>query len=121
METNLLKIAENFSRHIFEETYPSFSDNIEWHLIGDKTLISKKDIIETCNQSAQYLINVTTNFIYFKIIADHNTVVIDSLADYIDNEQKSSRIASCDIYHFSDNKLVKIKSYVFEIKNQIEK
>jgi hypothetical protein len=82
-----IEIAENFSRHHFENTYPYFSENIQWHLIGDKTLLGKESIIATCNQSAQYLSKVTTNFIKFKIIVGKDVVVIDSLADYTDSEQ----------------------------------
>ena len=115
MKKTIQQISEDFSKHHFDNTFPYFSDTIEWHLIGDKVLIGKENIMETCRQSAQYLSSVTTKFKKFKTIISDNCVVIDSLADYIDENSDVTRISSCDIYEFIDGKLSKITSYCIEL------
>jgi hypothetical protein len=117
MKKTIQQISEDFSKHRFEDTFPHFSDTIQWHLIGDKVLIGKDDIVETCRQSAQYLSGVTTRFKKFKTIIDDNCVVIDSLADYIDESGNITTVSSCDIYEFTEGQLSEITSYCIEIKN----
>jgi hypothetical protein len=111
------QISEDFSKHHFEITFPHFSDTIQWHLIGDKVLIGKDDIMEMCRQSAQYLSGVTTRFKKFKTIISDNCVVVDSLADYIDESGDITTISSCDIYEFIGGQLSEITSYCIELKN----
>jgi hypothetical protein len=115
MKKSIKKISEDFSRHHFEQTYPYLSDTIQWHLIGDKVLVGKESIMETCNQSAQYLKSVKTQFKKFKTVKSDNCVVIDSLADYIDDNDAVTAVASCDIYEFVGGQLVQITSYCIEI------
>ncbi len=119
MSLTIKKIAEEFSRHNFENTYPYLLDNIQWNLIGEKQLEGKETIINTCEQSAKYLTGVTTKFIKFKTVLSDKCVVIDSLAEYIDKENnKSTIISSCDIYEFKDDKLSEITSYCIELNKE---
>jgi hypothetical protein len=111
------QIAEAFSRHAFESTYPYLSDTIQWHLIGDKVLKGKQDIMATCAQSTEYLASVTTQFSKFKVVVEENCVVIDSEAAYIDEKQEKTVVASCDIYEFMGGQISNINSYCIEIKN----
>jgi hypothetical protein len=115
MKKTIKQISEDFSRHHFEQTYPFLSDSIEWHLIGDKVLVGKDSIMETCNQSAQYLKGVKTQFKKFNIVKNDKSVVIDSLADYIDENNAITTVASCDIYAFVGAQLTQITSYCIEI------
>lgn len=91
------QIAEAFSSHQFEITYPFISDNIRWHLVGNKELHGKKEVVNTCRESAQYLADVTTEFSKFDIVADDHQVAVNSVAEYVDVEQHSTKVASCDI------------------------
>jgi len=115
MKLTIEQIARAFSSHKFESTYPYLLDNIQWNLVGDKMLAGKENIINTYNESAQYLTNVITRFDKFKVVAGDNCVVIDSLAEYVNEEQKSSTVSSCDIYKFIEGKLSAITSYCIEL------
>jgi hypothetical protein len=59
-------------------------------------------------------VGVTTTFSKFKVVATDDCVVIDSRAEYIDGEDDSSHVASCDIYDFIDGNLTAITSYTLE-------
>ena len=57
---------------------------------------------------------VTTDFLKFRTVVTDDCVVIDSLAEYTDKEEKTSRVASCDIYDFTNGKVSEISSYTVE-------
>ena len=111
------EIAKAFSSHNFEKVYPFLHDDIRWNLVGGQPIEGKENVIETCNQSAEYLKGTTTKFSRFKTIAAGERVVIDSVAEYIDSENKSNFVASCDIYEFKNNGLSEITSYCIELEN----
>lgn len=115
MSQTTTQIAEAFSRHEFEKTYAHLLDGIQWNLVGSERITDKENVIRACEQSAHYLASVTTNFSKFTVIADETRVVIDSVAEYVDEQQNKSSIASCDIYEFLDGKLATITSYTIPV------
>lgn len=117
MNLTTAQIAEAFSRHDFATTYPYLSDDVQWNLVGKETLSGKETVITTCEQSAAYLKTVTTTFSRFFVVVGDNGVVIDSISDYVDADQQTSRVASCDIYEFADGKITQITSYTIELGN----
>ncbi len=116
MELTIKQVAEAFSRHDFQKAYPYIADDVRWNLVGSQPFSGKDAVVKACNESAAYLVTTTTTFSKFKLVADGDTVVIDTLAEYVDEKQESSLIASCDIYDFADGKLAEITSYTFELK-----
>lgn len=115
MNLTIKQIAEAFSGHTFETTYPYLLDDVRWNLIGDKQITGKEGVISTCKQTLTYLENATTKFSKFETLEGENFVVIDSLAEY-KAEDSTSIVASCDIYKFRDGKVAEITSYTTEIK-----
>lgn len=113
----LEEIARSFSSHHFEATYPYLADGIVWDNIGGQQLSGKAEVIETCDESAAYLANVTTRFLRFRVVAGEATVVIDSLAEYVDEQREKTTVASCDLYDFADGLLVGIMSYTIEVNS----
>ena len=108
-------VAEAFSRHRFDETYPAMLDDIEWTLVGGAPLSGKAVVMATCEQSAEQLARVRTEFEKFRVVSAADCVVIESQAEYIDAEGESSRVRSCDLYDFIDGKLSAITSYNIEL------
>ena len=102
MSPPISEIAEVFSRHEFDRTFPHMDDDIEWAQIGEGHVRGKADVVTTCERSSEHLASVRTTFSRFKIVAAENCVVIDSRAEYVDAEGESSQVASCDIYDFID-------------------
>ncbi|TDH28604.1 nuclear transport factor 2 family protein [Segetibacter sp. 3557_3] len=115
MHLSPVHLANHFSKHEFQLVYPHLSEHVQWTLVGEKLLTGKRAVIDGCEQSLQYLAGVTTTFTRFKVIAEGNDVVIDSIAEYLDKNNQVSTIASCDIYHFEEGRLTEITSYCFEL------
>lgn len=109
------QLAEAFSKHEFEVTYPYLSDTIQWNLVGSDRITGKEGVMQTCRESAAYFDTVTTTFAQFVVLTGDDFVVIDSLADYRDDKHQTTRIASCDIYRFTDGKLTAITSYTTDV------
>ena len=113
----IIELAEAFSRHRFEETAPHMLDDLVWTLVGERTIVGRVDVVAACEESAGYLADVRTTFTAFKVVANQNTVVIDSRAEYVDLEGEASHVASCDLYDFVDGRLAAITSYTVELSS----
>ena len=116
MRPTITEIADAFSRHRFEETYPYMLDDIDWALVGENQITGKDNVVRVCEESANELTNVRTTFSKFRVITGEDCVVIDSRAEYIDSDNAISNVASCDIYDFISGNLAGITSYVFELE-----
>ncbi|SFI04911.1 nuclear transport factor 2-like protein [Halpernia frigidisoli] len=115
MELTIKQIAEAFSNHNFEITYPFISDNIQWNMVGGEHMLGKETVIKTCEQSASYLKTVETTFSKFLVLETDNYITVDSISDYIDQNNEKSRVASCDIYKFDNGQMIEITSYCIEL------
>ena len=115
MSLPIERIAEAFSRHDFAAAYPYLAEDVEWELVGDRRVMGRDPVITTCTESAAYLATVTTSFERFRVLSGPDFVVIDSLADYVEVDGGSSRVASCDLYTFADGVVREITSYTVEL------
>jgi limonene-1,2-epoxide hydrolase len=118
MELTNEQISEAFSRHDFEATYPYLTDDVRWNIVGQRPVEGKEKVISVCRESAAYLTGVATNFVRFRSIVTDDCVVIDSVANYTDKEEKLSYVASCDIYDFTNGRVSEITSYTVEVEAQ---
>jgi hypothetical protein len=112
----ITEIAEAFSRHRFEETFRWILEDAEWRLIGADMIVGKAAIVSACEESATSLANTQTTFDRFRVITADDTVVVDSQARYVD-EDRTSAVASCDIYEFAEGMISAITSYNVEIES----
>jgi limonene-1,2-epoxide hydrolase len=115
MEVTNEQIAEAFSHHDFEATYPYLTDDVRWNIVGERLVEGKEQVIAVCRESAAYLRGVTTDFVKFRTVVTDDCVVVDSVAEYTDKEEKTSNVASCDIYDFTNGKVSEITSYTVEV------
>lgn len=108
------EIAEAFSRHRFAETYPHLHEDVRWDVVGDRLIVGRAAVRETCGQSAEYLSGVRTTFRRFRVVAGGDQVVVDSEAEYA-GDGEPSVVASCDLYDFTGGLLSGITSYTIEL------
>jgi hypothetical protein len=54
MSPTISEIAEAFSRHEFDRTFPHMDDDIEWTQIGEGHIRGKADVVTTCERSNEY-------------------------------------------------------------------
>ena len=115
MELTNQQIAEAFSHHDFEASYPYLAEDIRWNIVGERLVEGKENVIAVCRESAAYLSGVTTEFGKFRSIVTEDCVVIDSVAEYTSKEEERSLVASCDLYDFTNGRVSEITSYTVEI------
>jgi limonene-1,2-epoxide hydrolase len=115
MDLSIEQIAQAFSGHRFAEVYPHFAQDVQWVSVGGSTLHGRDAVIEACEQSSEYLSQVTTEFRKFRTVVGSDAVVVDTLAEYVDGDKQSSVVASCDIYDFVSGELEAITSYTVEV------
>ncbi len=108
-------LAEGFCRHEFTQTYAAMRDDIEWLLVGDRVIATKAAVIAECEKSSQYLASVKTSFERFRVIDGGQTVVVDSLAAYVEADGSETKVASCDIFDFADGAIAAITSFTVEV------
>jgi len=111
---DMAALAEAFSRHRFAEVYPHLAEDVRWDLIGDRQVVGRAEVVATCEQTAGYLATATTDFRRFRVVTGGDSVVVDSEAEYVD-EDGSTVVASCDLYDFAGGRLTAIRSYTVQL------
>jgi len=69
----------------------------------------------SCEKSAKFLETVSATITKLKINRAETFVVVEGAAQFQDQENQTSSVASCDVFQFSDGRLVEITSYVIEL------
>ncbi len=109
MKAPIKTIVEAFSKGNFEFVYPHFSNEIEWHIVGDKKITGKNNVIEFCNKMLIEIAGSQLN--NTNVVVDDNTIAIEGYCHYSDAENKAMQVQYCDVYSFRDDKVEKITSY----------
>jgi len=115
MSLNIEQIAEAFCSHRFGETFPYMADEIKWNMIGQEELIGREAVIDHCNKSAKFLETVSSIITKLKTYRVETCVIVEGAAQFKDQENQTSGVASCDVFQFSDGRLVEITSYVIDL------
>ncbi len=114
MSLNMDQIAEAFCSHRFAETYPYMADEIKWNIIGREELIGREAVIAQCNKGVKFLETVSTTYLKLKTYRAETCVIVEGAAQFQDKDNQTSSVASCDVFQFSDGRLVEITSYVID-------
>jgi hypothetical protein len=115
MSLDIYQIAEAFSSYRFAVTYPYLADEIKWNIVGREELVGREVVIARCAEAVKFLETVSTTSTKLKINRAETCVVVEGAAQFQDQENQTSSVASCDVYQFSDERLVEITSYVIEL------
>jgi len=108
------QIAVAFCSHRFAATFPYMADEIKWNIIGREELIGREAVIAQCNKGAKFLETVSTTHLNLKTYRAETRVIVEGTAQFQDQENQTSSVASCDVFQFSDERLVEITSYVID-------
>ena len=109
------QIAEAFCSHKFAVTYPYMADEIKWNIVGREELIGRAAVIDQCDKSAKFLETVSSTITKLNSIRAGTIVIVEGAAQFQDQENQTSSVASCDVFQFSDGRLVQITSYVIDV------
>ncbi len=111
MSLTIEQIAETFCNWRFAETYPYMADEIKWNIVGKEELAGRATVIARCEESAKFLETISATLTNLKIIRAETCVVVEGAAQFQDQENQTSSVASCDVFQVSDGRLVGITSY----------
>ncbi len=115
MSLNIDQIAEAFCSYRFAETYPYMADDIKWNIVGKEELVGREAVINQCAGATKFLATVSATVTKMKIYRAETCVIVEGAAQFQDQENQTSSVASCDIFQFSDERLVEITSYVIDL------
>src|SRR5262245_14362344 len=115
MSLDRYQIAEAFCSHRFAETYPYMADEIKWNMIGREELVGREAVINHCMKGLKFLETVSTTLTKPKIYRAETCVIVEGAAQFKDQENQTSGVASCDVFRFSGEQLVEITSYVIDL------
>jgi hypothetical protein len=116
MNLDIEQIAKTFISHNFDETFPYMADGIKWNVIGRHELLGRDAVMAQCAEAKKFLATVATTFTKLEVSRAGNTVFVEGACLFRDPKDQSSRVASCDVFQFSDGRLVEITSYVVDLK-----
>ena len=115
MSLNIDQIAEALCSYRFVETYPYMADEIKWSIVGKEELVGREAVIDQCDKAAKFLETVSATSTKLKINRAETFVVVEGAAQFQDQENQTSSVASCNVFQFSDGRLVEITSYNVEL------
>ncbi|WP_188540521.1 nuclear transport factor 2 family protein [Kocuria dechangensis] len=115
MDPTITQIASAFAGHDFDTALPHLADAVSWTLVGAQEITGKDAVTAACQATAAELSSTTTEFTSFRTVTDQRCVVIDSTAQYTDTEGRTSVVASCDIFDFTDGLITRIRSYTIDL------
>jgi hypothetical protein len=91
------------------------ADEIKRTIVGREALIGREAVIARCDKSAKFLETVSASIPKLEFHRADTRVVLEGAAQFHDQENKISTVASCDILQFSGERLVEITSYVIDL------
>ncbi len=109
------QIAEAFSSYRFAETFPYMDAQIKWNIVGREELMGREAVIDRCAKAAKFLAAVSPTITKLKIYRAETCVIVEGAAQFQDQENQISNMASCDVFRFLEGRLVEITSYVIDL------
>lgn len=116
MSLEIDQIAEAFCSHRFAETIPYMAEDIKWKIVGREERMGREAVVDKCAEAAKFLETVSTTQLRLKTYRAGSCVVVEGAAQFRDHENRSSNVASCDVFRFSEGRLVEITSYVIDLR-----
>lgn len=103
------KINASFAEGNTEGFLDRCSDNVKWTMVGEKTVEGKTAIREwmssmECPEPPQFTVD--------KLLADGDLVAASGNMTMKNEEGQIVPYAYCDIYRFSDGKVIELSSFV---------
>jgi ketosteroid isomerase-like protein len=101
MNAKIIAACEAFSKGDSAGALPLIADDIEWHIVGDRTISGNTAVRDMCEDAATH---GSPNFKNGRVIRAKNHVIVEG-AD-LDTEMHY-----CDIYAIEQGRIVEITSY----------
>ncbi len=101
MNPKIVAACEAYSRGESERALPLIAENVEWHIVGDRTISGIEAVREMCEEAAA---ESKPNFANGRVIQAKNHVVVEGA-------NLDADVHYCDIYAVEDGQITEITSY----------
>ena len=108
------EIAVAFSSQKYDEVEPYLAESIFWDLVAARPRLDKGEVLVLLRETKQNLKVLTSNFLEQRVIDGGDTVVVDSVVEYVDSTGEKSVVSSCDLYEFEGGLVTHIRTYAGE-------
>ena len=108
------EIAVAFSSQTYDEVEPYLAESIFWDLVAGRPRLDKGEVLVLLRETKQNLKVLTSTLLEQRVIDGGDTVVVDSVIEYVDSNSEKSVVSSCDIYEFEGGLVTHIRSYAGE-------
>jgi hypothetical protein len=101
MNAKIVSACEAFSLGQSVKALPFIADDVEWHIVGDLSIIGKAGVENTC---AEATAEGNPNFENIRVIEGKSHVIVEG-------HDLESDVHYCDIYTVEENLIQEITSY----------
>ncbi|MBC2602354.1 nuclear transport factor 2 family protein [Puniceicoccus vermicola] len=102
MNKKLVRACESFSEGNVETMVDFISPEVEWNIVGEKTITGLEDLLQFCEEMAEAGCPEFHN--------THTTVSVSQIV-VEGSEQKENGVFYCDSYTIAKGKIAEIRSY----------
>lgn len=114
MSLSPVDIATAFSSQRYDEVEPYLAADIFWDLVAGKPRLNRDEVMTLLRESSAALRSIQSTFLEQRVIDGGDTVVVDSVIEYVADDGDKSVVSSCDLYEFEGGKVTHIRSYAGE-------
>ena len=107
-------IATAFSTQKYDEIEQYLAADIFWDLVGGKPRLNRDEVMTLLRETSANLRDLQSTFLEQRVIDGGDTVVVDSVIEYVADGGEKSVVSSCDIYEFEGGLVTHIRSYAGE-------
>ena len=101
MSKKIQAACEAFSTGNAEKALPLIADSVEWHIVGDHSIVGKAGVEETCAEAAA---QGNPNFENGRVITSKSHIIVEG-------QDFDTDVHYCDIYTIEDGLIQEITSY----------
>ncbi|MGC6425001.1 MAG: nuclear transport factor 2 family protein [Lentimonas sp.] len=101
MNAKIIAACEAYSRGEGEKAFALISEEVQWHIVGDHTIIGLEGVKEMCAEAAS---QGMPNFENTRTITGKHHVIVEG--SDLEND-----VHYCDIYTIEDGRITEITSY----------
>ncbi|MGH9899162.1 MAG: nuclear transport factor 2 family protein [Pyrinomonadaceae bacterium] len=110
------KVNDAFQTGNFEGFLDFCADDVEWTIVGDRTVKSKEEIRQWMQSMAKENPEPPKFTVVNPVIAEADFVVARGDMTMKDKDDKEGQYSYCDVYRFRGGKIAELSSFV--VKNR---
>ncbi len=108
------EIAVAFASQRYDEVEPHLADDVFWDLVGGNPRLDKREVTAFLAETSAILRTATSSVLEQRVVDGGDTVVVDSVIEYVYADGERSVVSACDILEFEGGLVVHIRTWAGE-------